>query len=150
MPYFTYDTSVIISRKPKLLPGKFSNFLWSTVVLMELTAGAKDDSQRKVYELLFRQYSEDNSLIIPDETDWLRASKILYLLSQNRRRRHKGKMKRLQPGASQRMALDVLIAVSARRWKATVVTENWQDFKAIQRYCNTKVVKASEFFPKHQ
>jgi len=27
------------------------------------------------------------------------------------------------------MALDVLIAVSARRWKAIVVTENWRDFK---------------------
>jgi quinol monooxygenase YgiN len=44
------------------------------------------------------------------------------------------------------MALDVLIAVSARRWEATVVTENWDDFKAIQRYCNTKTVKASDFF----
>jgi len=54
-------------------------------------------------------------------------------------------LKRLHPGASQRMALDVLIAVSARRWKAAVVTENWQDFKAIQRYCNAKIAKASEF-----
>jgi len=151
MPYFTYDTSLIISRKPTLVPGKFSNFLWSAVVFMELTASAKDDSQRKIYERLFRQYSEDNCLIVPNESDWLLASKVLYLLSQGRRRSHKGKLKRLQPGASQRMALDVLIAVSARRWKATVVTENWQDFKAIQRYCNTKIVKASEFLlAKHQ
>ncbi len=44
------------------------------------------------------------------------------------------------------MALDVLIAVSARRLKAAVVTENWIDFKAIQRYCNVKIVKASKFF----
>jgi predicted nucleic acid-binding protein len=145
MPCFTYDTSLIISRKPTLLPGKFSNFLWSAVVLMELTASVKDDSQRKIYERLFRQYSEDNCLIVPNESDWLLASKVLYLLSQDRRRSHQGRLKRLQPGASQRMALDVLIAVSARRWKATVVTENWQDFKAIQRYCNTKIVKASEF-----
>lgn len=145
MPYFTYDSSVIISRKPTLAPGKSSNFLWSAVVLMELTASARDDSQRKIHERLFRQYSEDNSLIVPDENDWLLASKVLYLLSQDRRRSHKGKLKRRYPGASQRMALDVLIAVSARRWKATVVTENWQDFKAIQRYCNTKIVQASEF-----
>lgn len=129
------------------MPGKLSSFLWSAVVLLELTASAKDDSQRKVYERLFRQYSEDNCLIVPNENDWLLACKILYLLSQDRRRSHKGKLKKLPPGASQRMALDVLIAVSARRWKATVVTENWQDFKAIQRYCNTKIVKASEFFP---
>jgi len=113
---------------------------------MELTASAKDESQRKVYEGLFRQYSDDNSLIIPHENDWLHTSKVLYLLSQNRRRGYRGKLKRLQPGASQRMALDVLIAVSARRWRATVVTENWDDFKLIARFTKTKVVKASNFF----
>lgn len=145
MPYFTYDTSVIISRKPSLQENPTS-FLWSSVVLMEVTASARDDSQRKTYERLFRQYQEDNSLIVPDENDWLLASRILYWLAQSRRRSSKGKLKRLPSGASQRMALDVLIAVSARRWKATVVTENWDDFKAIQRFCNTKVVKASDFF----
>ena len=113
---------------------------------MELTASARDESYRKIYERLFHQYSADNSLIVPNEDDWLLAGKVLYyLLSQDRRRSHAGKLKRLHPGASQRMALDVLIAVSARRWKATVVTENWQDFKAIQRYCNTKCVRASKF-----
>lgn len=113
---------------------------------MELTASARDDSQRKLYERLFRQYQNDNSLIAPDESDWLLASRILFWLTQSRIRSTKGKLGRLPSGASQRMALDVLIAVSARRWKATVVTENWRDFKAIQRYCNTKIVKASQFF----
>ena len=145
MPYLTYDTSVIISRKPIFSPGKSHNFLWSAVVLMELTASAKDDSQRKIYERLFHQYRDDNSLITPNDDDWLLASRVLYLLSQERRRSHRGKLKKLYPGVSQRMALDVLIAVSARRWKAIVVTENWQDFKAIQRYYNTRIVKASEF-----
>jgi predicted nucleic acid-binding protein len=146
MPYFTYDTSVIISRKVTDLPGLPGSFLMSSIVLMELTASAKDDSQRKLYERLFRQYQQDNSLIVPDENDWLLTSRILYWLTQNRRRLTKGKLKRLPAGVSQRMALDVLIAVSARRWRATVVTENWEDFKAIQRYCNTKIAKASEFF----
>jgi predicted nucleic acid-binding protein len=145
MPYFTYDTSVIISRKPTLAV-KPSNFLWSAVVLMELAASAKDESQRKIYERSFHQYSEDNSLIVPRDDDWLLASKVLYLLSQDRRRGYRGKLKRLQPGASQRMALDVLIAVSARRWRATVVTENWDDFKLITRFTKTKIAKASAFF----
>jgi predicted nucleic acid-binding protein len=143
MPNFTYDTSVIISRKVKDLPDRF---FMSAVVLMELTASAKDDTQRKTYEKLFRQYQEDNSLIVPDANDWLLASRILYWLTQSRRRSFKGKLKRLPSGASQRIALDVLIAVSARRWKATVVTENWNDFKAVQRFCNTKIMKASDFF----
>ncbi|MGH9875154.1 MAG: hypothetical protein ACRD9S_22085 [Pyrinomonadaceae bacterium] len=145
MPHFTYDTSVIISRRPKLLPVKFGNFLWSAVVLTELMAGARDESQRKAYEQLFRKYDENSCLMTPNEDDWLFAGKVLYLVTQDRRRSQGGKLKRLHPGASQRMALDVLIAVSARRWKATVVTENWQDFKAIQRYCKAKCVKASEF-----
>lgn len=146
MPYFTYDTSVIISRRLVDLPGISGSFLMSGVVLMELTASARDDSQRKVYERLFRDHREDNSLIVPDENDWLLAARILYWLAQGRKRSLKGKLKRLPTGASRRMALDVLIAVSARRWRATVVTENWNDFKAIQRYCNTKIIKASDFF----
>jgi predicted nucleic acid-binding protein len=52
----------------------------------------------------------------------------------------------MKPGGTQRMALDALLAAAARRWKVTVVTENWDDFKAIQRYCNVKIVKGSEFF----
>ncbi|MFY9618556.1 MAG: hypothetical protein WAM70_10880 [Pyrinomonadaceae bacterium] len=68
------------------------------------------------------------------------------MLTQSRRRSTKGKLKRLPAGVSQRMALDVLIAVSARRWRATVVNENYDDFKTIQRYCNTKIAKASDFF----
>jgi predicted nucleic acid-binding protein len=67
-------------------------------------------------------------------------------LTSSRRRLQHGTLKRLPPGASQHIALDVLIAVSARRWKAQVVTENWSDFKAIQRYCNTTIVRASSFF----
>lgn len=145
MAYFTYDTSIIISRKPTLLLRKPENFLWSAVVLMELMASATDDSQRKVYDRLFHEYSEDNSLITPNEDDWRFASKVLYLLSQERRRRHRGTLKKLRSGASQRMALDVLLAVSARRWKATVVTDNWDDFKAIERYTKTKIVRASAF-----
>jgi predicted nucleic acid-binding protein len=146
MPHFTYDTSVVISRKLVDLPGKSGSFLMSGVVLMELTASARDESQRKVYERLFRDHRDDNSLIIPDEKDWLLAFKVLYWLTQSRRRSIKGKLKRLPTGASQRMALDVLIAVSARRWRATVVTENWDDFKAIQRFCHTKIIRGSDFF----
>ena len=118
----------------------------SAVVLMELIASAADPSVRKTYEQLFYQYSRDELLIVPNADDWLLAAKIMFLLTQERRREGRGKLKRLPPGASQRLALDVLIAVSARRWRAQVVTENWGDFKAIQRYCNATIVKAAQFF----
>ena len=146
MPYFTYDTSVIIARKVLNLKRMPQNFLVSAVVLMELIAGTEDLSQRKAYEQIYSQYQRNNLLITPTEEDWLLAAKVLFLLTHARKRLHKGKLKQLPPGASQRLALDVLLAVSARRWKAQVVTENWSDFKAIQRYCNTTIVKATQFF----
>jgi len=146
MPYFTYDTSVLISRGLTDLRGMPRKFLLSAIVLMELMASARDRSQRKVYEQMFRVYGADNTLIVPDADDWLLASKILFSLTHFRRGVQRGRLKPLPPGASQRMALDVLIAVSARRRKAIVVTENWHDFRLIQRYCNASIVRASEFF----
>ena len=148
MAYFTYDTSVIISRKLTELLAMPSSFLMSAIVLTELSASATDDSARKFFENLFRTYQKEDRLIIPDAEDWLLTSRILFLLTNNRRRLEYGRLKQLPPGASQRLALDVLIAVSARRWKAQVVTENWADFKAIQRYCNVRICRASEFFKK--
>lgn len=143
MSYYTCDTSTIISRKLSDLP---DNFLFSSVVFMELLASAKDNSQRKELELAYRYYATDHSLIVPDAGDWLMASNVLYWLAQGRRRSAGGKSPRLRPGASQRMALDVLIAVSARRWNTTVITENWNDFKTIQHYCHVKIIKGSVFF----
>jgi len=148
MSYFTYDTSVIISKKLDDLPGRTSSFLLSAVVLLELSASAKDQTQRKLYEQLFQTYRCDNTLIVPNEDDWLFASKVLYWLTQDRRKSSGGKLEKLLPGNSQRMALDVLLAVSARRWKTAVVTENWKDFKSIQRFCNVQIVKPSLFFRK--
>ncbi len=127
-------------------PTKTANFVMSAVVLMELCASAQDNSRLKVYGRIFRDYQRDKSLIVPNEDDWLLASKVLYWVTQGRRGAGKGRLPRLAPGVSQRLALDTLIAVSARRWKAKVVTENWNDFAAIKRFCNVKVLKASEFF----
>jgi predicted nucleic acid-binding protein len=146
MPYFTYDTSVLISRKLTDFQKMPESFLMSAIVLMELMAGAIDRSDKKLYERAFQHFHNNDLLIIPIYDDWLTTSKILYLLTQSRKRTQKGRLRPLPPGASQRLALDVLIAVSARRWKAQVVTENWADFKAIQRYCNTTIVKAAQFF----
>lgn len=125
-----------------------SSFLMAAVVLTELSVSLSDESERKFYENVFRAYGKEQRLIVPDAEDWLLASKILFLLTNSRRRLEHGRLKRLPAGASQRMAFDVLIAVSARRWKAAVVTENWADFKAIQRYCNVTIIKASRFFKK--
>ena len=145
MPYFTYDTSVIVARNPIDLR-RTKDLLLSSVVLLELMASAKDDSRRKIYEGLFQDYKDDGSLIVPDDADWLFASRILYWLSRRRRKFDGGRLRQLAPGMSQRMALDALLAASARRWEAAVVTDNWDHFKAIQYFCGVKLIKASDFF----
>ncbi len=58
MPYFTYDTSVFISRRltsPRDLPKKF---LMSAVVLMELVGSPIDESRRKRLEQMLDSISE--------------------------------------------------------------------------------------------
>jgi predicted nucleic acid-binding protein len=78
MPYFTCDTSVLISRKLADFHKTPESFLMSAVVLMELMSGANDDSDRKLYEQAFHRYQKNNSLIVPTYDDWLTSYKILY------------------------------------------------------------------------
>ena len=143
MRTYTFDTSVIIANQVRELP---PNFLLSVVVIAELTAGSADDSIRKVYEAMRLEFARSNALILPTSDDWLTASRILFWLSQGRKKKGGGKASKLIAGAHQRMFFDALIAVSARRAGATLVTDNYTDFKAIQYYCPVKLIRGSEFF----
>ena len=145
MKYYTCDTSTVIARN---LIDPPHSFLFSSVVFLELMASAADEKRRKLYETMANAYQKDNSLIVPIHEDWLTASKVLYWLDRERRRKTGGVAPRLKTGASQRMAMDALLAASVKRWEVTLITENWDDFKAIQRYCKVKLVKASDFFGK--
>lgn len=102
MAYFTYDTSVLISRRLTDFHEMPQQFLMSAIVQMELIAGAQDESRRKSYERAFRQCQKDNSLIVPTDDDWLLASKILYQLTNARKRSQKGKLQRLPPESTSR------------------------------------------------
>jgi predicted nucleic acid-binding protein len=143
MPPITFDTSVLKSYKPVDFP---TGFVFSAVVIQEMMASATDDSELKRWTAAWDAYEREDRLIVPTSADWLMASKVLYWLMQTRKKRAGGKSPPLKTGASQRMALDALIAVSARRHKATVVTVNYSDFEAIRYYCNVEVIRASEFF----
>lgn len=144
MAHVTYDTSAIISYRVTDLP---DNFLLSAVVITELIGGAGDDSERKRYEATRRVYEKDGTLIVPTSEDWSTASRILYWLAKGRKKKAGGKSPRLIAGATQRMAFDALLTVSARRAGAAIVTVNWDDFKAIQYYYKgVKLIRASDFF----
>jgi predicted nucleic acid-binding protein len=146
MAYVTFDTSFIVSHRVSSLP---DNFLLSGVVVMELIASANDDSTRKAFEAMRSAHEKDGTLIVPTSEDWLMASRVLYWLTKSRKRKAGGKAPKLVPGASQNMALDALIAVSAKRVGATVVTENYDDFTAIGYYLEgLKVRRGSQFLKK--
>src|SRR6185369_4236622 len=98
MPYFTYDTSVCISRKLTDFHEMPQNFRMSAVVLMELIAGAHDESRRKSYEEIFRRYQKSDLLIVPNFDDWLLAAKILFLLTHARKRSQRGKLSKITTG----------------------------------------------------
>lgn len=142
MPLYIFDTSVIIAYQVRELP---KNFLLSAVVMAELTASAMDDTSRKVFEVMRRDAAKYDALIAPTSDDWLTASRILFWLSRGRKKRAGGKAPKLVTGASQRMFFDALIAVSARRAGAIVVTNDYDDFKAIQYYCAVKLKRGSDF-----
>lgn len=143
MPSVTFDTSIFTSYKPARFP---AGFLLSAVVIQELIASANDDSEVERWVAARDAFEKEGRLIVPSSSDWLMASKVLYWLMQKRKKRAGGKSPPLKTGASQRMALDALIAASARRRRAAVVTVNYRDFEAIQYYCDVKVIRASAYF----
>ena len=108
--------------------------------------GARDETERRQFEELALTFFEEGKLLLPLFDDWMMASKVRYWLTQKHKKEAGGRSPKLPPGASQRMAFDALIAVTAKRAEVTVVTENWDDFKAIQYYCSVKLIKASDFF----
>jgi predicted nucleic acid-binding protein len=145
MPIYTFDTSFIISNKLSVYP---DNFLFSDVVLLELIGSASDESIFKQHQNTRRIFKEDGKLIIPNADDWLMAGKVLFWLEQGKRKGNRGNAPPKRPGATQRMALDALIAISARRYKAIVVTENFDDFSAIKYYCDFRLMRGAEFLNK--
>jgi hypothetical protein len=87
----TFDTNIIKGYKVERLPG---NFYMSSVVLSELMTSAADQSEFDAYQETWRRHAKDKTLIVPDASDWLMASKVLYWLAQERRRKAKGKAPR--------------------------------------------------------
>jgi predicted nucleic acid-binding protein len=143
MPRYTFDTNIIKGYKVERLP---DNFYMSAVVLSELMTGAVDQSEFDGYQETWHRHAKDGTLIIPVDADWLMTGKVLYWLAQERRKKAGGKAPRWSPTAKQELAMDTLIATSARREGVTVVT-NDTDFDAIQYYCKTlRLERGSDFF----
>ncbi|HWT02743.1 MAG TPA: hypothetical protein VN256_21020 [Pyrinomonadaceae bacterium] len=91
MAGYTFDTNIIKGYKVERLP---DNFYMSSVVLSELMTSAVDQSEFDACQETLRRHAKVGTLIIPTAADWLMASKVLYWLARERRRKARGKAPR--------------------------------------------------------
>jgi predicted nucleic acid-binding protein len=102
----------------------------SSIVLMELRAGAFTRTDIKIVHALERTYRKNRRLLSPVPSDFVTAGEILARLQQK-------EAYELKKTAS--ITNDVLIALGARRIGATVITQNRKDFEAIRRARDLKL-----------
>jgi predicted nucleic acid-binding protein len=121
-----FDTSIFIDH---LRANKFSNEILnisglvrnSSVVLSELARGATRED-----ELDFvRTLAANHPIFTPTEKNWLESGEILSKIY---------KQKGYLPEKLRDLHFDVLIALTARNYGATVITSNKADFELIRKY----------------
>ncbi len=120
------DTSFLVEHfRRKAVQEAFLNLTryyhvsFSSVVLMELIAGAFDPKERKLLEQIARNFT----VIAVTERQWFRCGEIMMKLRRDKkidRERVKG------------LLADILIAVSVRDAGAVLITRNEKDFKLIR------------------
>jgi hypothetical protein len=94
----------------------------SSVVVMELRAGAFRARDARIVDQLEHAFSRANRLLTPSRAAWSQAGQVLCRLQEQRG---------YNLGGRRAIAHDVLLAVSARAIGAFVVTQDGRDFRAI-------------------
>jgi len=122
------DSSVFIAAPSHRPYRQFLNeavrrqwLLLSSVVVMELYAGFKSQESRRVFTELHRDLYKRGRVIVIQHEDFLLAGRVLFHISRQRGQLNFKDHFR-----------DGLIAVSAARHGATVVTENGRNFELWQ------------------
>lgn len=108
---------------------RYYHIAFSSVVLMELLAGAFDPKERKLIDQIARNFT----VIFVAERQWFLCGEILMKLRRDKkidRERVKG------------LLADILIAVSARETDAVAITRNEKDFKLIREVYDFKYLTA--------
>jgi len=90
---FLTDTNIIESKafSQKEFP---TPLYFSLVVFSELMTACNDTKELKCYQKAWKDALEEKFLIVPTESDWLEASRIQFLLAQERKKDAGGKSPR--------------------------------------------------------
>lgn len=130
------DTNILIGW---LRDRKYSEVLFgpgqvrylSSIVAMELYAGAHRKKEREGVDRIYAIFNKTRRIVVPEKSLFPKAGLVLDKL-------------RTKQGYDLKKAVslshDVLIALSALSIGATVITENRNDFDAIQKVAGTKFV----------
>lgn len=110
-------------REELLLNRSFVRYM-STVVLLELQAGALAPGAARAVSDLYKTFTRAGRLLAPSPDTFWRAGSVLRTLQQ----RHGYDLR-----SRFRLVNDCLIALSSRQIGATVVTRNESDFRLIQQ-----------------
>lgn len=143
MPIAILDTCIIIAYKPTL---HSRGLRMSAVVLHEMTMGATDEADVRFWDSARKKHEKANTLLVPNGEDWFIAGKVLNSLQRGRKAKNKGKTPKISTEESRRIMRDVLIARTARRENALLVTDNIADFKKIRNFCKVRTVTGQDFF----
>lgn len=123
-----FDTNILIDW---INAGQFDELIFesgtakylSSVVLMELMAGASDSEDQKLIRKLHNTHRKAGRMVTPTESNYAEAGNILLELQKSRGYDLK---------KAYNLANDVLIALTARSIGATILTRNGKDFQAIR------------------
>ncbi len=102
----------------------------SAVVISELYAGAHDAQSIKLLDKLYSTFQDVGRLVVPADSDWRQTGSIISKL----RKKYGFETKYLS-----RIQNDILIACSARRSGAFVVTQNEKDFRRILEFVDFRL-----------
>ena len=122
-----YISALRLSGNAPLLLRRWANEspVWlSSVVLEELYAGAHDRARLTV-ERLERDFDRVNRILVPTLGDWTKSGRLLGRMAA------KYQYENIGLG---RLTNDALIATSAGRMGATVVTANGKDFSRLAEF----------------
>src|SRR5437868_5934687 len=116
------------------------------VVMQELVAGASDAEEVKRYATARKKYEQEGKYLVPTGEDWWQAGKVINSLLRGLKSKAHGKTPKLHPDEKSRIVRDVLIARTARRAGALLVTDNTADFVKIKPFCNVKIGGGKDYF----
>lgn len=126
------DTSFLIEHFRKgtvqdtfLALNRYYHITFSSVVLMELLAGAYDKKEQRLIE----QIQNNFTVITPIRRQWHTSGKIMLKLRKD---------KKTDPLRIKGLVADILIAASVRDIGAVLITKNDKDFRLIKEVFDFK------------